>query len=177
MLQARKGAMGEYLRPLPQCVRSTSQRQEGRSESKNALSRSGYSLYIVLHHHASGAGCAYVNAFSSWHPVSRRTRLHSSRTSTYPPRIADFKPSRRLDIIRLSSQEAREPPISVHHCTSCQYVFHCPNPYEVVGFFFSFILCLSHWSTECLALLPPFCMCLILERAAPEKPNMPMQMA
>jgi hypothetical protein len=33
------------------------------------------------------------------------------------------------------------------------------------------ILCLSHWSTECLGLLPPFCMFLILERPAPETPK------
>jgi hypothetical protein len=33
------------------------------------------------------------------------------------------------------------------------------------------ILCLSHWSTECLGLLPPFCMFLIFERPAPETPK------
>jgi hypothetical protein len=33
------------------------------------------------------------------------------------------------------------------------------------------ILCLSHWSIECLALFPPFCMCLIFERPAPVTPN------
>ena len=32
-------------------------------------------------------------------------------------------------------------------------------------------LTLSHWSTECLARLPPFCMCLTLVRAAPVKVN------
>lgn len=33
------------------------------------------------------------------------------------------------------------------------------------------LLWLSHASNECLGLLSPFCMCRILERAAPEKPN------
>lgn len=33
------------------------------------------------------------------------------------------------------------------------------------------VLCLSHASIECLGLLPPFCMCLSFERAAPDTPN------
>lgn len=46
------------------------------------------------------------------------------------------------------------------HCTACFRVMcRCH------------ILCLSHWSTECLGLLPPFCMFLIFERPAPETPK------
>ena len=33
------------------------------------------------------------------------------------------------------------------------------------------VLCLSQASSECLALFPPFCMCLTFERVAPVKPN------
>jgi len=41
---------------------------------------------------------------------------------TYPPRVVQFESSRCRWIVRLSSQESRQPPIAIHHCDSVSIV-------------------------------------------------------
>lgn len=103
---------------------------------------------------------------------------------TYPPCVAELEASWGYWVVCLATQEACKSSVSVHHCNSHRQHCRCiictlcrrrlqscrmPGARLSSG---SHVLCLSHWSTECLARLPPFCMCLILERAAPVKPNM-----
>ena len=92
----------------------------------------------------------------------------------YPPAIAELETSRRSRLIDLSTQVSCEAAVTVHHCKDmsamcvslfpllAQYSRSCFNQLSTV--FFSapivqlgrHVLCLSHWSTECLGLLPPF---------------------
>jgi hypothetical protein len=92
----------------------------------------------------------------------------------YPPAIAELETSRRGRLIDLSTQVSCEAAVAVHHCEYMS-VSCFPSTLSVARFsrgFFdeysaillspfpmllaSHVLCLSHWSTECLGLFPPF---------------------
>ena len=93
-------------------------------------------------------------------------------TWTYSPRIAELEALGRDGIGGLASQEAREPPVSVHHYA---YVVRPHLGYAAVhsarAEWRVHVLCLSHASTECRGRLPPFCMCRTLDSSAPVNPN------
>jgi hypothetical protein len=91
------------------------------------------------------------------YPVRRRSRSITASTRSV---------SRLQSIVTLLARGLRHCKMSMRAETAA---FHHEVYLLVIHGYH--ILCLSHWSTECLGLLPPFCMFLIFERPAPETPK------